>query len=57
MLLWISANITTLIVSAIVLLAVVIALIVIIRDKKNGKSSCGGVCRGCAMSGYCHQKK
>ena len=25
-----------------------------IRDKKKGKSSCGGCCSSCAMSGHCH---
>ena len=28
-----------------------------IRAKKQGKSSCGGGCSHCAMSGMCHPKK
>ena len=24
-------------------------------DKKKGKSSCGGGCQGCPMSGSCHK--
>ena len=37
-------------------LAGIVALIIrkMIRDKKNGKSLCGGNCGGCSCSGMCH---
>lgn len=59
MLAWLSQNLATIIICA-VLIAVVAAIIVgMIRDKKKGKSacSCGCGCGGCAMSGICHSEK
>lgn len=54
MLEWLSANIGSIIV-VLVLAAIVTAIIVnMIKDKKRGKSSCGGGCAGCAFSGSCH---
>lgn len=57
MLQWISANIGTIVI-CIVLLAVV-GLIVryLVRQKKQGKSTCGGNCAHCAMHGSCHTHK
>ena len=59
MLTWLSANLATILISA-VLLAVVISIIrYLIRQKKQGKSTCGGSCGGgCAgCSGHCHSKQ
>ena len=57
MLAWLSENIATIIICA-VLIAVVAAIIVsMIRDKKKGKSSCGCGCADCPMSGSCKPKK
>lgn len=57
MLAWISENIATIIICA-VLMAVVAAIIAgMIRDRKKGKSSCGCGCSDCPMSGSCHPKK
>lgn len=54
MLLWISANIGTILIS-LALLAIVAAIIMVMRkDKKKGKSSCGGNCGHCPMGGSCH---
>lgn len=54
---WISGNIGTIVICAI-LIAVVVAIIAsMIRNKKNGKSSCGCGCADCPMSGSCHPKK
>jgi hypothetical protein len=56
MLSWFSANLSTILVS-LVLLAVVIGIIARLRkDRKNGKSPCGGSCGHCPMSGSCHKK-
>ena len=55
MLTWISQNIGTLIV-IVILAAVVAAVIVkIVKDKRQGKSSCGHNCAHCAMAGMCHE--
>ncbi|MBQ8350183.1 MAG: FeoB-associated Cys-rich membrane protein [Ruminococcus sp.] len=44
---------------ALIILTVVVALIIysLIRDKKQGKSSCSHGCSNCAMYGQCHQSK
>lgn len=53
---WLSANIGTIAVCA-VLVAVITAIIIyLINNKKKGKNSCncGGGCSGCAMKDACH---
>ena len=57
MLQWVSANLTTIIICAVIILAVVLSMISIIRDKKKGRSSCGCSCAGCPMNGQCHTKQ
>lgn len=54
---WIAANIGTMIV--LLILAVIVGIIVffMIRDKKNGKSACGGNCGCCPMGDKCHGGK
>lgn len=54
MLSWLSANIGTIAVCALVLAAAALAARSLIRDKKQGKSPCGGSCSGCAGCGSCH---
>lgn len=54
---WISANLATVIICA-VLIAVVAAIIVnMAGKKKKGKSSCGSGCADCPMSGSCNPEK
>lgn len=54
---WILENIGTILI-CIVLLGIVAAVIAgMLRDRKKGKSSCGGNCTHCAMHGTCHSKK
>ena len=50
-------NLGTIIVCAIVLLLVGGAFFSLLRNKRNGKSSCGCGCSGCSMRGVCHQTK
>lgn len=45
----------TIIVSLILILVVVLAIASIVRDKKHGKSSCGGNCGHCPAGDACHQ--
>lgn len=57
MLSWLAQNIVTVIICA-VLIAIVSAIIVhLVKNKKNGKSSCGCGCTDCPMSSSCHPKK
>lgn len=57
MLAWISENMATIIICAVLLCIVAVIIVGIVRDKKKGKSSCGCGCANCPMSGSCHQKK
>lgn len=45
----------TIIISLILILVVVLAISSIVRDKKQGKSTCGGNCAHCPSGGACHQ--
>ena len=57
MLAFISDNIATVIICA-VLIAVVAAIIVgMAKNRKKGKSSCGCGCAGCPMNGSCRRVK
>ena len=57
MITWISENIGTIVICAVLVAAVAAAIVKMVRDKKKGKSSCGCGCEGCAMSDSCHSKK
>ncbi len=57
MLQWLSENIATIIICAVLAVAVAGIIIYLIRNKKRGKSSCGCGCASCAMKGACHSKK
>lgn len=54
---WISANLGTLMVSAVLIIIVTLIIVKMIKDKKKGKSSCGCGCSNCAAAGICHNKK
>ena len=56
MLAWITENIGTILISAVLLLVVILIIRKLVKDQKKGKSSCGCNCAHCAMSGSCHQK-
>ena len=53
MLAWFSANLINIALTAAVALIVGLLIFVMVRDKKTGKSSCGGSCSGCASCGGC----
>lgn len=56
MLAWIQSNLATLLIS-LLLAAVVVAIVArLIKNKKQGKSTCGGNCAHCACAGSCHKK-
>ncbi len=51
---WIVNNLATIIICLV--LAAVVGLVIykMAKDKKQGKSSCGGNCSCCPMGGCCH---
>ena len=52
---FISANIATIIVAAVILAIVTLIVVKMVRDRKNHKSSCGCGCSGCPGAGICHR--
>lgn len=54
---WIYQNLSTIIISLIMVAVVAAIIISTVRNRKNGKSSCGCGCSNCPMSGSCHSKK
>ncbi|MBQ2557871.1 MAG: FeoB-associated Cys-rich membrane protein [Lachnospiraceae bacterium] len=57
MITWLTENIGTIIVLVIVLACAGFAAWKIVRDRRNGKSSCGCGCANCAMHEMCHKVK
>jgi hypothetical protein len=55
MLAWLTENIGTIVVSLILIAVVSLIVVRLIKDKKQGKSSCGCGCENCAMHGKCHK--
>ncbi len=53
---WLSENIATVAVSAVLLAIVGLVIFKMIKDRKKGVGGCGCGCGGCAMSEYCHKK-
>ena len=54
---WMLENLSTIIVSAILIMIVCLILRSMHKDRVNGKSSCGNNCGGCALSEICHNDK
>lgn len=51
---FLATNLSTILI-CIVLIAIVVSIsIYLVRQKKQGKSSCGAGCAHCAMHGECH---
>ena len=57
MLQWIGANLGTILVCLVLLAIVTFIIVYLVRQKKQGKSSCGCNCAHCAMHGSCHNGK
>ena len=53
MLAWLSANLINIALVFVIVLVVALLLRSMIRDKKAGKSSCGGNCADCGACGGC----
>ena len=54
---WITENLGTIVVSAVILLVVVLILWKMHRDRKFGKGGCGCGCSTCSMRDGCGKKK
>ena len=57
MLAWIAQNLGTILISAVLLVIVIAIVCYLIRQKKQGKSSCGAGCARCANAGCCHHQQ
>ncbi len=57
MLSWLSANLWTVLILLLLLFIVGAAVFSLIRDKRNGKSSCGGNCSHCGACSGCAAPK
>ena len=55
MLQWICENIGTIAVGLVLLAVVILIVRIMMRDKKQGKSSCGGNCASCGGGCACHK--
>ena len=54
---WTAQNLGTILISAVLLVIVIAIVRYLIRQKKQGRSSCGCNCAHCAMHGECHGKQ
>lgn len=52
---WIIPNISTIVISLIVLGLVLLVINKMLKDKRKGITSCGTSCSGCAMTGSCKE--
>jgi hypothetical protein len=55
MLAWITANLGNIAVTLLLIAIVTAVIIKLIKDKKNGISSCGGNCAHCGMCAACRK--
>ena len=54
MMAWLSANLASIVLTAVIVLIVGLLIFVMVRGKRAGKSSCGVSCASCASCGGCH---
>ena len=55
MLTWFINNLATILIGLVLAGVIALIIVVMIRNKKKGKPSCGcSSCSGCAMAGNCH---
>ncbi len=57
MLQWIQTNLGTMLICAVLIVIVALVVRSLVRQKRQGKSSCGCNCAHCAMHGACHRQK
>lgn len=54
---WITANLGTIVVCAVLVALVAAAVISMIRNRNKGSTTCGCSCSSCALAGKCHPEK
>ena len=54
---WLMDHLATILISLALLAVVVLIVRHFVRQKKQGKSSCGCNCANCAMHGKCHSRQ
>ena len=52
---WLAENLGTILISIVLIALVTVIIRSMIRDKKMGKSTCGGSCASCKMCEACRQ--
>lgn len=52
--LWITQNLATIIICAVLAVVTVLIVVHLVKQKKRGVPSCDCGCSGCPMSGSCH---
>jgi hypothetical protein len=52
---WITSNLSTILVSLVLLGLISLVIRKMVKDKKKGVTSCGTSCNGCAMAGNCKE--
>ena len=57
MLTFLSENVGSIAVLAVLLLTVALVVVVLIRKKRRGGCSCGSGCGACPMARKCHERK
>ena len=55
MIAWLAENLGTILISIALIVLIVLIIRSMIRDKKMGKSTCGGSCASCKMCAACRQ--
>ena len=56
MLHWLSSNLSTIVISLLLLAVIFLSVRYLIRQHKQGKHSCGGSCGACGACKNCHSK-
>ena len=52
---WLAENLGTILITIALIVLVTAIIRIMIRDKKMGKSTCGGSCASCKMCAACRQ--
>ena len=55
MIAWLAQNLGTILIFIVLIVLVALIIRTVIRDKKMGKSTCGGSCASCKMCAACKQ--
>lgn len=48
-------NLSTILISVFLIAIIAAVIVLLVKDKKHGKSTCGCGCKNCAMRGECNK--